>query len=104
MLTIKNITKKFGDIKAVGNLNIAVETGEIYALIGPNGSGKTTTVKIIAGLYQATDGDIVVGGHTLSKEPEKTKSLIGYIPDEPFSYDRMSGREFLHLVGALFGM
>ena len=101
-LRIENLTKRFEALTAVSNLNIEVRAGEIYALIGPNGSGKTTTVKTITGLYRPTAGDIFVGGSSITKEPEKTKRQIGYIPDEPFVYERMTGREFLHLVGALF--
>lgn len=104
MLIIEGLTKKFGDVAAVSELNIKVGEGEIYALIGPNGSGKTTTVKSITGLYHPTGGDVLVGGSSITKEPEKAKAILGYIPDEPFAYEKMSGREFLHLVGALFGM
>ena len=104
MLTIQNLTKKFGEITAVNNLNIEVKEGEIYALIGPNGSGKTTTVKVATGLYNPTEGDVLIGGASIAREPEKAKAQIGYIPDEPFVYERMTGREFLHFVGAIFGM
>lgn len=104
MLIIDNLTKKFGNITAVLNLNIKVDAGEIYCLIGPNGSGKTTTVKTITGLYRPTGGDVLVGGSSITKKAEDAKRLIGYIPDEPFMYERMSGREFLNLVGALFEM
>ena len=103
-LSIKNLTKKFAGVTAVNNLSIDIEKGKIYALIGPNGSGKTTTVKIITGLYRPTSGDISINGLSITGEPERAKSLIGYIPDEPFIYEKMTGREFLHFVGTLFGM
>ena len=104
MLSIKNLTKKFEGVTAVNNLTVEVKEGEIYSLIGPNGSGKTTTVKSITGLYQPTSGDISIGGFSVIREPEPAKSVIGYIPDDPFVYERITGREFLHLVGSLFGM
>src|SRR3989344_1210376 len=104
MLSIKNLTKKFEGVTAVNNLTVEVKEGEIYSLIGPNGSGKTTTVKSITGLYQPTSGDISIGGFSVIREPERAKSVIGYIPDDPFVYERITGREFLHLVGSLFGM
>ncbi len=104
MLSIRNLTKKFDGIIAVQNLSLEVKDGEIYSLIGPNGSGKTTTVKSITGLYQPTAGDISVAGASVLRAPEKAKSAIGYIPDDPFVYERLTGREFLHLVGSLFGM
>ncbi|MBI2637615.1 MAG: ATP-binding cassette domain-containing protein, partial [Candidatus Sungbacteria bacterium] len=99
MLSIRNLTKKFDGIIAVQNLSLEVKDGEIYSLIGPNGSGKTTTVKSITGLYQPTAGDISVAGASVLRAPEKAKSAIGYIPDDPFVYERLTGREFLHLVG-----
>lgn len=104
MLSIKNLTKKFAEVTAVDGLSLEIESGKIYALIGPNGSGKTTTVKVVAGLYRPNSGRIEVDGFDSTVESEKTKSLIGYIPDEPFVYEKMTGREFLHFVGTLFGM
>ena len=104
MLKIKNLIKRFSGIVAVDNLSLEVKAGEIYALIGPNGSGKTTTVKTATGLYMPTAGDVEINGFSIIKEPEKAKTFIGYVPDEPFVYERMSGREFLNLVGTIFGL
>lgn len=106
MVTIKHLTKKFsgGGIVAVADLSLAVAAGEIFACIGPNGSGKTTTVKMLAGLYAPTAGIIHIGNIDLSQEPEKAKALIGYIPDEPYVYEKMSGREFLGYVAALYDL
>ena len=89
---------------AVQDLSLEIASGEIYGLIGPNGSGKTTTVKMIAGLYRPSAGGIFIDGIDLASAPEKAKRQIGYIPDEPFVYEKMSGREFLHLVGELYGV
>lgn len=101
-ILLKGVTKKFGKTTAVDNLNLDIKEGEIYGFIGPNGSGKTTTIKMMAGIYKPSAGEIEIEGHSIEKEPEKAKSIFGYIPDEPFIYERMTGREFLYLVGALY--
>lgn len=103
-LRLHRLTKRFGPLVAVDDLSIEVRAGEIYGLIGPNGSGKTTTVKMLAGLYRPTGGRIEIAGVDLGREPERAKRALGYVPDEPFVYDKLSGREFLHLVGELYGI
>lgn len=104
MIKTKNLMKKFGGLTAVDNLSLEIKEGEIFACIGPNGSGKTTTVKMLAGLYMPTAGEIEIGGVVLAREPEKAKAMMGYVPDEPFIYEKMSGREFLGFVAALYGI
>lgn len=104
VLRLDRLTKRFGPLVAVDDLSIAVRAGEIYGLIGPNGSGKTTTVKMAVGLYRPTSGQVEVAGVDLVAEPERAKRALGYVPDEPFVYDKLSGREFLHLVGELYGI
>lgn len=104
MLKVKNLTKKFGLTIAVNEVSFQVKPGEIFSLIGPNGSGKTTIIKVITGLLQPTSGEVVVGDFNVAKEPLKTKSQIGYIPDEPVVWPAMTGEEFLHLTGALYGL
>ncbi len=103
-LSLDRLSKRFGACLAVDALSLRVEPGEVYGLIGPNGSGKTTTVKIVTGLYRPSAGRILIDGIDLAVSPEAAKRLIGYIPDEPFVYEKMSGREFLHLVGELYGV
>ncbi len=103
-LELRSVQKKFGRLAAVDDLSLAIEPGEIYGLIGPNGSGKTTTIKMIVGLYRPTKGTIKVGGVDAVRSPTKAKRLIGYVPDDPAAYDRLTGREFLEFVGQLFGM
>ncbi|MFQ5898092.1 MAG: ABC transporter ATP-binding protein [Candidatus Methylomirabilia bacterium] len=103
-LVLNSLSKRFGDRLAVDDLSFRVEPGEIYGLIGPNGSGKTTTVKMVTGLYQPTAGQVLIDGIDLARDPEAGKRRLGYIPDEPFVYEKMSGREFLHLVGELYGV
>jgi len=102
LLRLDRLSKRFGDRLAVEALTLEVAPGEIYGLIGPNGSGKTTTVKMIAGLYRPTAGQVLIAGIDLGAEPERAKGLLGYIPDEPFVYEKMTGREFLGLVAALY--
>ncbi len=102
MLKIKNLLKKFGAFTAVNNINLKVEPGDIYGFLGPNGAGKTTTIKIIAGLYSPTSGEVLINGFNNQKFPIKTKSVTGYIPDQPFLYDKLTGREFLNFSGGLY--
>jgi ABC-2 type transport system ATP-binding protein len=102
LLRLERLSKRFPARLAVDDLSLAVGPGEIYGLIGPNGSGKTTTVKMVTGLYRPTTGRVLIADVDLEREPERAKRMLGYIPDEPFAYERMSGREFLHLVGELW--
>lgn len=104
MIKLENLTKKFGDFVAVDNLSLEVKPGEFFGFLGPNGAGKTTTIKMIAGLIQPTSGKIFICGIDALKEPEKAKSYLSYIPDQPYMYDKLTGREFLYFVGGLFKM
>ena len=97
-----DLTKKFEELYAVKQLNISVKAGELFAFLGPNGAGKTTTIKLLTGLLRATEGRAIVGGHDIQKEPLQAKRLIGYIPDHPYLYEKLSGRDFFHFVGDLF--
>jgi len=104
MLNVSNLTKKFDGKVAVGGVSFVIKPGEIFSLIGPNSSGKTTIVKTIAGLLRPNTGTVTVGEHDVVLKPLETKSLIGYIPDEPVVWSGMTGEEFLHFVGALYGL
>jgi len=104
VLEFKNVTKTFGSLVAVQDLSFVVRPGEIYGLIGPNGSGKTTTLKMIAGLYRPTSGTVLVQGFDAVAASNRAKEHIGFVPDDPMAYDRLTGREFLQFVGELFGM
>ncbi len=102
MLIVKNLHKKFGDTIAVNDVSFEINEGEIFSLIGPNSSGKTTIVKSIVGLLQPTSGAIIIGDDDISKNPEKAKAHVGYIPDEPSVWPYMSGEEFLYFTQAIF--
>lgn len=104
MLKIDKFSKKYSDKLAVENLSLEVKDGELVCLIGPNGSGKTTLIKSIVGLIQPTSGSISVNNFDVVKNPMQSKSMVGYIPDEPTVWQGLTGEEFLHFVGSLFGM
>ncbi len=102
MLQITKVTKKFADTTAVNNLSLVVKPGEIVGLIGPNGSGKTTTIKMIAGLYEPTKGTIKINNFDVTRRPEEARCQIGYIPDEPAVYGKLTGEEFIHFVAQAY--
>lgn len=104
MLKVHNLTKHFGKNKAVDGVSFTINDGEIFTLIGPNSSGKTTIVKSIIGLLQPTKGTIHVGDYDVAKHPLGAKAQIGYIPDEPSIWPFMTGEEFLYFTQALFGV
>jgi ABC-2 type transport system ATP-binding protein len=104
MIELKSLTKKFGDYKAVDDLNLFVKKGEIFGFIGPNGAGKTTTIKMIGGILAPSAGTVTVAGIDIQKEPEKAKSKIGFIPDRPYLYEKLTGREFLKFTAGLYGV
>lgn len=104
MLSIKDISKRFGDFGAVKDVSFSVSSGEIYALIGPNGSGKTTLVKMITNLLLPDKGQIKINGFDVVQESLDAKNDLGYVPDDPALYDYLTGREFLWLTGRLHGM
>ncbi len=104
MIELRQLTKKFGEALAVDDISLTVKPGEVFGFLGPNGSGKTTTIKMITGIYRPTSGSVSVGGFDLAADPEKAKAIIGYIPDEPFVYEQLTGWEFLNFVGTIFGI
>jgi len=104
MIELKSLTKKYGDYKAVDDLNLYVKKGEIFGFIGPNGAGKTTTIKMIGGILAPSAGSITVAGIDMQKEPEMAKRKIGFIPDRPYLYEKLTGREFLKFTADLYGV
>jgi len=101
---IKNLTKNYGETTAVSGLNIDIEGGEIFGFIGPNGAGKTTTIKCISGLLSYDSGEIVINGKDILTNSREVKRSIGYIPDTPFLYDKLTGAEFLQFIGRIYMM
>lgn len=104
MIECVNLSKSYGNVKALDNLTITVEGGQIYGLIGPNGAGKTTTIKLIVGLIQPSSGRILINGIDMSVDPLAAKRFIGYIPDEPFLYERLTPSELMDFKGSLHDM
>ncbi len=102
MIEIAGLTKKFGVLAAVKDLNLKVSPGEIFGFLGPNGAGKTTTVKLITGLLKPTAGRIAVCGFDIAAQTLKAKSVMGLVPDEPFVYPKLTGAEYLRFIGELY--
>ena len=102
MIQLRNVTKNFGSFTAVDNLTLTVPKGEFFGFLGPNGAGKTTTIKMIVGLFTPTSGEITVNGYDIVKQPMEAKQSIAYVPDIPFLYEKLTGREFLYFIGGLF--
>ncbi|MBR2309836.1 MAG: ABC transporter ATP-binding protein [Oscillospiraceae bacterium] len=98
MIEVKNLTKCYGDLKAVSDLSFTIEKGQIYGFLGPNGAGKSTTMNIMTGCLAATSGEVRIGGYDIFEEPEKAKKLIGYLPEQPPLYMDRTPREYLTFV------
>jgi len=104
MIAVEALVKTYGSFTAVDGVSLSVEPGEIHGFLGPNGAGKTTTIRIIAGLLKPTSGRITINGHDLAQAPEAAKASLGFIPDRPFLYEKLTAREFLRFHGGLYGM
>lgn len=104
MIAVENLVKRYGTFTAVDGVSIKVEPGQIHGFLGPNGAGKTTSIRIIAGLLKPTAGRVVVNGHDLAHEPEEAKAALGFIPDRPFIYEKLTAGEFLRFHAGLYGM
>lgn len=104
MIKLIHLTKTYRELRAVDDLNLEVKEGTLFGFLGPNGAGKTTTIKMMAGVLKPTSGSIVINGMDLAAEPEKVKRCIGFIPDRPYLYEKLSGMEFLKFIAGLYGM
>jgi ABC-2 type transport system ATP-binding protein len=104
MIAIHNLIKTYGRFTAVNGVSLDVGPGEIHGFLGPNGAGKTTTLRMIAGLLKPTSGRIEVNGQDLATHPEAAKASLGFIPDRPYIYEKLTAGEFLRFHGGLFGM
>ena len=104
MIEIRSLTKKYGDFTAVDDLSLSVHQGEVFGFLGPNGAGKTTTIRVVAGLSLPTSGSVSVGGVDVLADPVRAKAMMGYIPDRPYLYEKLTGRELLQFVANLYQM
>lgn len=102
MIKLINLTKDFKTTLAVNRLNLEVAAGEIYGFIGPNGAGKTTTIRMMGGIIEPTDGKILIGGIDVSRDPVGAKKIIGFVPDRPFLYEKLTGMEFMKFIADLY--
>ncbi len=104
LIRTEGLAKHFGEKVALDHLDLAIPAGEIFAFLGPNGAGKTTTIKLMTGLLRPTAGAVWIGGHDVQRKPIAAKRLIGHIPDHPYLYQKLSGRDFVRFVGDLHGI
>lgn len=104
MIELQNLTKDYGTTVAVNDLSVCVSPGEIYGFIGPNGAGKTTTIRMMGGIIEPTSGSISIAGLDMKKNPVQAKQMIGFVPDRPFLYEKLTGMEFLKFISDLYGV
>lgn len=104
MIRLENIEKRYGKFQALQPLNLHVRKGEVFGFLGPNGAGKTTTIRMLAGVLVPTAGRVSINGIDLVENPIKSKRHVGYIPDRPYLYDKLTAREFLQFVGGMYGL
>ena len=103
MIRLTNLIKRYGKFTAVDGLSLDIPPGTLFGFLGPNGAGKTTTLRIIAGILRPTSGTVEIAGQDIHRHPLEAKARLGYIPDRPFVYDKLTGAEFLRFTAALYG-
>ena len=104
MISIDDVSKAFGGISAVRDISLNISAGEIFGLVGPNGAGKTTTIRMMTRLLRPDTGRISIAEHNIVEEPIKAKSVLGYVPDKAFLYEKLTSREFLIFISAIYGL
>jgi ABC-2 type transport system ATP-binding protein len=104
MIHLDKVTKQYGLKTAVNELSLEVRAGELFAFLGPNGAGKTTTIKMMCGLLFPTAGRVRIGGHDLHTDGDRARALLSYVPDQPFLYEKLTGREFLQFIADMYGL
>ena len=104
MIELQNLVKRYGTFTAVDGVSLDVQPGEIHGFLGPNGAGKTTTIRMIAGLLKPTEGRILVNGYDTATDAERAKASLGFIPDRPFVYEKLTAGEFLRFHAGLYGL
>lgn len=102
MIELRGLTKKYGSFTAVNGIDLTVPPGELFGFLGPNGAGKTTSLRMIAGILQPTAGTVRIGGIDMAADPVAAKARMGFIPDRPFIYEKLTGAEFLRFVAGLY--
>lgn len=102
MITLRRLTKRYGSFTAVKEIDLEVAAGELFGFLGPNGAGKTTTLRMIAGILKPTSGHVAIAGVDLASDPVGAKMRLGFIPDRPFIYEKLTGAEFLRFVAGLY--
>ncbi len=103
MIKLERLTKRYGKLTAVDHLDLHIPRGELFGFLGPNGAGKTTTLRMIAGILRPSEGRVWIGGDDLMQEPMSAKQRLGFIPDRPYVYEKLTGAEFLRFVAGLYG-
>jgi ABC-2 type transport system ATP-binding protein len=104
VIRVRDLVKTYGAFKAVDHVSLEVAPGQIHGFLGPNGAGKTTTIRVIAGLLKPTSGHVEINGHDLARDPERAKASLGFVPDRPFLYEKLTAEEFLRFHGGLYGL
>jgi ABC-2 type transport system ATP-binding protein len=104
MIDLHDVTKLYGTKMAVDRLTLQVQAGELFAFLGPNGAGKTTTIKLMCGLLFPTSGTVRIGGLDMKRDGDQARQMISYVPDQPYLYEKLTGREFLQFIADMYGL
>ena len=104
IIKFDSIHKQYGDFSAVKEITLEIARGELFGFLGPNGAGKTTMIRMLTGIIRPTSGNIIIGGHNLYEEPLKAKSMIGYVPDRPYLYEKLTPIEYFEFMGGLYNV
>ncbi len=104
MISLENVSKSFDGTHAVQNISISISDGEVFGLVGPNGAGKTTTIRMMTGLLRPDKGKVLIGGFDITEEPLKAKSVLGYVPDKAFLYEKLTAREFMIFIASVYSI
>lgn len=104
MIRLEGLTKRYGDFTAVDGLDLEIGSGLIFGLLGPNGAGKTTTLRMIAGILEPDAGTVELGGHDIVRDAKAARALLGFVPDRPFVYEKLTGAELLRFTAGLYGL
>jgi ABC-2 type transport system ATP-binding protein len=104
MIKLEHVTKTYGTKTAVDDLSLEIAAGELFAFLGPNGAGKTTTIKLMCGLLFPSAGRVLIGGFDMQYEGDRARPLLSYVPDQPYLYEQLTGREFLQFIADMYGL